>query len=59
MKDQLIQLIDTFVAARVSGNAVLQQYASNLLTTFLQQVEIVQLQTPAPESETSPAPTDS
>lgn len=59
MKDQLIQLIDTFVAARVSGNAVLQQYASNLLSTFLQQVEVIERQASSPEDETPPISTES
>lgn len=40
MKEQLIQLIDAYAAARGAGNAMLQQFAAQQLTAFLDQVEV-------------------
>lgn len=50
MKEQLTQLIETYTAARISGNSTLQQYATQLLSSFLQQVEIIPLPPATPES---------
>lgn len=59
MKEQLAQLIETYAAARTSGNAALQQYATQMLSNFLQQVEITPARRVAfkgdPSSEAEPA----
>lgn len=43
MKQQLIQLIEAFGAARQSGNAILQQYAAQQLQAFLDGVELTEV----------------
>lgn len=53
MKEQLAQLIETYAAARVSGNTVLQKYATQMLSNFLQQVEITPLTLTSPEAATT------
>lgn len=53
MKEQLAQLIETYAAARTSGNAALQQYATQMLSNFLQQVEITPLTPTSPEDEST------
>jgi hypothetical protein len=40
MKDQLLELIEMYAAARVSSNLTLQQFAASKLQEFLTQVEI-------------------
>lgn len=42
MKQQLIQLIEAYSAARQSGNAILQQYAAQQLQAFLDGVELIE-----------------
>ena len=42
MKQQLAQLIEAYAAARGSGNALLQQYATQQLQTFLEGVELAE-----------------
>lgn len=40
-KDQLIQLVEAYSAAKASGNVTLIQFAANSLSSFLGSVEIV------------------
>lgn len=40
MKEQLASLIETYAAARASGDAALQRFATQQLSTFLQSVEV-------------------
>jgi hypothetical protein len=40
MKEQLIAIINSYGAARASGDALLQQLAASQLTAFLESVEI-------------------
>ena len=50
MKEQLAQLIEVYAAARASGNATLQQFAAQQLSTFLGSVEVSETSsTPEPE----------
>lgn len=44
-KDQLIQLIETYCAAKISGNATLVQFAANTLSSFLGGIEITEIPT--------------
>jgi hypothetical protein len=48
MKEQLAQLIEVYAAARASGNATLQQFATQQLSTFLGSIEVIEA---APTSE--------
>jgi hypothetical protein len=41
MKDQLITIINSYAAARASGDALLQQFAAEQLGAFLDGVVIV------------------
>jgi hypothetical protein len=53
LKDQLIQLIEAYSAAKSSGNTTLVQFAANSLSGFLGTIELVQIEgageAPAPE----------
>jgi hypothetical protein len=40
MKEQLITIVNAYAAARVSGDAMLQQFAAQQLGVFLEAVEI-------------------
>jgi hypothetical protein len=40
MKDQLITIVNSYAAARASGDTVLQQFAAQQLGAFLEAVEI-------------------
>jgi hypothetical protein len=40
MKEQLLQLIEAYAAARASGNGVLQQFATSQLSVFLDGIEV-------------------
>lgn len=52
MKEQLIQLINSFAAARTSNDPILVQFASQQLTNFLEKVTISEQQTDSyPENE--------
>jgi hypothetical protein len=42
MKEQLVQLINSFVAARLSGDAALQDFAAQRLNKFLGEVDIIE-----------------
>jgi hypothetical protein len=44
MKEQLAQLIEAYAAAKASGNPTLQQFATQQLSTFLGQVDVVETQ---------------
>jgi hypothetical protein len=50
MKEQLVQLIEAFAAARGSGNATLQQFSAQQLSAFLDQIEVTQ-KAPADETD--------
>lgn len=50
MQDQLITLVNSYAAARASGDTVLQQFAAQQLGAFLEVVEIV------PKGDANPAP---
>jgi hypothetical protein len=41
MKDQLITIINSYAAARASGDALLQQFAAQQLGAFLDGVDII------------------
>jgi hypothetical protein len=49
MKEQLLQLIEAYAAARASGNGVLQQFATSQLSVFLDGIEISAKQQPEAE----------
>ena len=53
LKQALAQLIDAYADAKASKNQILQQYATQELQNFIQQVEIVPAPPtpPAPEAE--------
>ena len=51
MKEQLIQLINSFAAARATNDPLLQQFASQQLGSFLEKVEIVEKEQPSEETE--------
>jgi hypothetical protein len=53
MKERLIQLINAFSAARVTGDPLLQQYASKELSLFLDRVEIVEISTSNAQKESA------
>ena len=42
MKQQLAELIETYAAARASGNATLQQFAAQQLSGFLGRIEVIE-----------------
>jgi hypothetical protein len=50
MKDQLITIVNSYAAARASGDTVLQQFAAQQLGAFLDAVEIV------PKGDANPTP---
>ena len=50
MQDQLITIVNSYAAARASGDTVLQQFAAQQLGAFLEVVEIV------PKGDANPAP---
>jgi hypothetical protein len=50
MQDQLITIVNSYAAARASGDTVLQQFAAQQLGAFLEAVEIV------PKGEEDPTP---
>jgi hypothetical protein len=41
MKETLLQLINSYAAARSSGDPILQQFAAGQLQTFLAGVELI------------------
>jgi hypothetical protein len=49
-KQALAQLIDAYADAKASKNQILQQYATQELQNFIQQVEII----PAPPAAAAP-----
>jgi hypothetical protein len=49
MKEQLVQLIDAYAAARASGNGTLQQFAAQQLSAFLEAIEVTAKQQAADE----------
>lgn len=49
MKETLIQLVNSYAAARASGDPVLQQFAAGQLQTFLAGVELIEAQPTASE----------
>jgi hypothetical protein len=49
MKEQLAALIESYAAARASGNGLLQQFATSQLSQFLQQVELIKPEASAEE----------
>lgn len=51
MKEQLIEFIEAYAAARQSGNGVLQQFAAKQIAAFLEGVEIVAKPEPAEEEQ--------
>jgi hypothetical protein len=51
MQDQLITIVNSYAAARASGDTVLQQFAAQQLGAFLEAVEIV------PKGDANPTPT--
>ena len=42
MKETLLQLINSYAAARSSGDTILQQFAAGQLQTFLAGVELIE-----------------
>lgn len=50
MKDTLLQLVNSYAAARASGDPILQQFAAGQLQTFLASVELIEGQ-PAPSED--------
>ena len=48
MKEELITLLNSYAAARCSGDTLLQQFATGQLQAFLEQVELTKT-TPAAE----------
>ena len=42
MKETLLQLINSYAAARSSGDPILQQFAAGQLQTFLAGVELIE-----------------
>ena len=55
MKDQLITIVNSYAAARASGDTVLQQFAAQQLGAFLDAVEIVPKGDANPTPEENPA----
>ena len=53
MKEQLLQLIETYAASRPTANAMLQRFAAEQLSAFLDTVEVIAKQPaePTPEAE--------
>ena len=49
MKEQLVQLINSFTAARLSGDTPLQEFAAQQLNTFLGRIEITEAREPQEE----------
>jgi hypothetical protein len=47
MKETLLQLINSYAAARSSGDPILQQFAASQLQTFLAGVELIETPTSA------------
>jgi len=47
MKEQLVQLIDAYAAARASGNGTLQQFAAQQLSGFLEAIDVTAKEQPA------------
>lgn len=43
MKDDLLQLINAYGDARACGNALLQQWATHSLSTFLDACEVISI----------------
>lgn len=41
MREQLITIINSYAAARASGDALLQRFAAQQLSVFLESVEII------------------
>lgn len=52
MKEELITLLNSYAAARCSGDTLLQQFAAGQLKAFLEQVELTRI-TPATEDTTN------
>jgi hypothetical protein len=52
MKEQLVELVEAYAAARVTGNAVLQRFATSSLQGFLSQVKLQLLSAPEAVAET-------
>jgi hypothetical protein len=48
MKEQLIEIVNAYAAARCSGDGLLQRFAAQQLGAFLERVELVDT-TPSPE----------
>lgn len=51
MKEQLIELIETYAAAKLSGNSLLQQFAAKQVSAFLDGVELTPKAEQATEEE--------
>jgi len=51
MKEQLALWIDAYSAARASGNAILQRYATQQLNSFLDGVDVTERPDPEPTTE--------
>lgn len=50
MKETLLQLINSYAAARSSGDPILQQFAATQLQTFLAGVELIEAPTPTEDT---------
>lgn len=57
MKEHLIRLIESYAAARASGDPLLQQFAANHLREYLSRVELVKAteEDPSQEQDAPPA----
>jgi hypothetical protein len=51
IKEQLAQLIEAYAAARATGIATLQQFATQQLSTFLDAVDVTAKEATADESD--------
>jgi hypothetical protein len=51
MKEQLAQLIEAYAAAKASGNPTLQQFATQQLSTFLGQIDVIEAQPTAEDTD--------
>ncbi|MGA0848174.1 MAG: hypothetical protein ACO3PY_06175 [Pontimonas sp.] len=53
MKEQLASLIETYAAARASGDGTLQRFATQQLSTFLQGVDVTRITPPENDTPTT------